>query len=123
MKSLVDGDAGRDETGKDITALVYLLQLLGLVTALTAIAAVVVNYIKWDDVRGTWLESHFRWQMRTFWFSVLWWVVGFVLAFVGIGVLIIAAVTVWYLYRAVRGWLFLNERREVVPLNLLGTGS
>ncbi|MBA1149087.1 hypothetical protein H0Z60_18720 [Ectothiorhodospiraceae bacterium WFHF3C12] len=120
MKSLVGKDAGGDEAARDITALVYLLQLLGFVTVLTAIAAVVVNYVKWDDVRDTWLESHFRWQVRTFWFSLLWGVVGTLLAFIGIGFLIIAAVTVWYLYRAVRGWVLLNERREVVPLNMPG---
>lgn len=118
MKPMVDSRSAT-EAGKDTAALVYLLQLLGLVTVLTAIAGVVVNYVKWDQVRGTWLESHFRWQVRTFWFSVLWGVIGSVLFVIGIGALIIAAATLWYLYRAVRGWLFLNERRPVVPLTVL----
>jgi uncharacterized membrane protein len=118
MKPMVDSRAGT-EAGKDTAALVYLLQLLGLVTVLTAIAGVVVNYIKWDEVRGTWLESHFRWQVRTFWFSVLWGLIGSVLFVIGIGALIIGVATLWYLYRAVRGWLFLNERRPVVPLTVL----
>lgn len=121
MKSLEDNGAGRREAGRDTAVLVYLLQLLGLVTVLTAIAGVIVNYVKWDDVRGTWLESHFRWQVRTFWFSLLWGLVGWLLAFIGIGFLILAGVTVWYLYRAVRGWVLLNERREAAPLNAFGT--
>lgn len=120
MKSLLGNGAGQDDAGRDIVALVYLLQLLGLVTVLTTIAGVIVNYVKWDDVRGTWLESHFRWQIRTFWFSLLWGVIGWLLAFIGIGFLIIAGVTLWYVYRAVRGWVLLNERREAVPLNTLG---
>lgn len=120
MKSLEDNGAGRSEAGRDTAVLVYLLQLLGVVTVLTAIAGVIVNYVKWEDVRGTWLESHFRWQIRTFWFSVLWGLVGWLLAFIGIGFLILAGVTIWYLYRAVRGWVLLNERREAVPLNTFG---
>ena len=120
MKSLEGDGAVQDDAGRDMAALVYLLQLLGLVTVLTAIAGAVVNYVKWDDVRGTWLESHFRWQIRTFWFSVLWGVVGWLLAFIGIGFLILAGGTIWYLSRAVRGWVLLNERREAIPLNIFG---
>lgn len=108
--------ASETEAGKDTVLLVYVLQLLGLFTALTGIAGVIVNYMKWDDVRGTWLESHFRWQVRTFWFTVLWGLVGSILILVGIGVLILGVLTLWYLYRVIRGWIYLNDRRAVYPI-------
>ena len=80
-----------------------------------SIIAVILNYVKRGDVRGTWLESHFRWQIRTFWFGLLW--VGlcafFVIITLGIGILIawvpLAFVTVWFIYRIVRGWLALGN--------------
>lgn len=115
MSELARNGTGSD-AGKDTAALIYLLQLLGLVTGLTAVAAVIVNYVKWDDVRGTWLDSHFRWQVRTFWFTLLWGLIGSVLSAIGIGFLILGLLTVWYLYRVIRGWLKLNERREIYPL-------
>jgi uncharacterized membrane protein len=84
-----------------------------------SIVAVILNYVKRGDVRGTWLESHFRWQIRTFWFGVLW--VGlcalFVVGTLGIGILIawlpLAIVTLWFIYRVVRGWMALADGRPM----------
>ena len=57
---------------KNLTLLVYLLQALGFVTGgLTAIAALVINYLKMDDVSESWLEGHFRWQVNTFWYGLV----------------------------------------------------
>ncbi len=81
-----------------------------------SIIAVIINYVKRGDVRGTWLESHFRWQIRTFWFGLLWVVLcgGFVLITLGIGIIVawvpLVAVTVWFIYRIARGWIRLNDR-------------
>jgi uncharacterized membrane protein len=88
-------------------------------TGWPSIIAVILNYVKRGEVRGTWLESHFRWQIRTFWFGLLW--VGLCVAFVvvtlGVGILIawvpMLVVSVWFVYRIVRGWLALRERRPM----------
>ena len=103
--------------------------VVGLVTTATIIGsfllglpsllAVVLNYVKRGDVRGTWLDSHFRWQIRTFWYGLLW--VGLCLLFVvftfGIGIFIVwlpaAIVALWFVYRIARGWLRLAARQPM----------
>ena len=88
-------------------------------TGWPSIIAVILNYVKRRDTRGTWLESHFRWQIRTFWFGLLW--VGlcslFVLVTFGIGIVIawlpLAIVSLWFVYRIVRGWVALRDGREM----------
>jgi len=100
-------------SAKTLTTVVYALQVLSFFFGITAIVAIVINYVKIDDVQGTWLESHFRWQMRTFWFGLLWGVIGSVLLLVLVGWFILAADAVWVIYRIVKGWLRLNEGKEV----------
>ena len=84
-----------------------------------SIIAVILNYVKRGDVRGTWLESHFRWQIRTFWFGLLWvsLCLFFIFGTLGIGLLIVwlplGILSVWFIYRIVRGWLALNDRRPM----------
>jgi uncharacterized membrane protein len=80
-----------------------------LVAGVTCFAAVILNYLKRDAVEGSFLESHFNWQVRTFWFSLLWSVLGFATFFVGVGVPILFANVIWYIYRIARGWLALND--------------
>ncbi len=92
---------------------VYLLQALAFFSGITAIAAVVINYVKRDEVAGTWLESHFRWQIRTFWFGLLWGVIGGILTLVVVGVAILFADAVWIIYRIVKGWLNWSEGRPM----------
>src|SRR5688500_6579105 len=88
-------------------------------TGWPSILAVILNYIKRNEARGTWLESHFRWQLRTFWFGFLWILLCalFIVATLGIGILIawlpIAVVTVWFIYRIARGWLALRDNRPM----------
>jgi uncharacterized membrane protein len=88
-------------------------------TGWPSIIAVVLNYVKRGEARGTWLESHFRWQIRTFWFGLLWISLCglFVLVTLGIGILIawlpIVAVGVWFIYRIARGWVALNDGRPM----------
>ncbi len=98
---------------KNVALVVYVLYALSFLYGITAIAGVVIAYVKRDDVRGTWLESHFAWQIRTFWWGIAWTVVGVVLALVGVGFLILLAVWIWAIYRVVKGWLRLNDAREV----------
>jgi uncharacterized membrane protein len=116
-----------------LTHVIYALHATSLVTGIVgaatvvgtfltgwpSIIAVILNYVKRSDARGTWLESHFRWQIRTFWFGALW--VGLCLLFVaitlGIGLLVawvpLGAVGLWFVYRVVRGWLRLKDRRPM----------
>jgi len=114
-----------------IYALHALAVLIGLTTAATvvgsfvggipSIVAVVMNYARRHATRGTFLESHFRWQIRTFWFALLWvlviWAVSLPLLVVLIGFpLFVAgfvALGIWIIYRVVRGWLALRERRPM----------
>ena len=88
-------------------------------TGWPSIIAVILNYVKRSDVGGTWLESHFRWQIRTFWFGLLWVAlcVLFVIVTLGIGILIawlpLVLVSVWFVYRVARGWIRLREGRTM----------
>ena len=83
-------------------------------TGWPSIIAVILNYVKRADVRGTWIESHFRWQIRTFWFGLLWvsLCIAFIVMTLGIGILIawlpLGLVALWFIYRIVRGWTRLN---------------
>jgi len=65
-----------NQPSKNLTNLVYLLQAIAVFTAVPFFIAVIINYVKKDEVKGTLAESHFRWQIRTFWFSLLWGIVG-----------------------------------------------
>ncbi len=86
-----------------------------------SIIAVIINYVKRDEARGTWLESHFTWQIRTFWFALLWALVigavGALLAIVLVGFAIwivgFFALGLWAIYRIARGWMALRDRRAV----------
>jgi|SRR5690554_2062255 len=98
---------------KQYTQIIYILQLVSLLFGITAIVGVVMNYVKLGEVRGTYLESHFRWQIRTFWFGLLWSVIGAILSMVVIGFVILFAAVVWYIYRAVKGLNALSANRPM----------
>ena len=89
-------------------------------TGWPSIIAVIINYVKRGDTRGSWLESHFRWQLSTFWFALLWFLVagGFWLTIIGIPVafLVMLGTGIWVLYRIVRGWLALLDGKPM-PVN------
>jgi uncharacterized membrane protein len=87
------------------------------VGSVPSIIAVILNYVKRGDARNTWADSHYRWQIRTFWFALLWAIIGWILIFtiVGaiVGVPVLAALTLWLIYRIARGWLRLRDRRPM----------
>ena len=101
--------------------------LIGITTAATiigafvfglpSIIAVIINYLKREEVRGTFLESHFRWQIRTFWFGLLCNLIGGFLfvTFIGIplAIVVFVAAGLWVIYRVVRGWLALRDRKPM----------
>lgn len=114
-----------------VAHLVYALHtlslLIGLTTAATiigafvfgvpSIIAVIINYVKRGEARGSFLESHFRWQIRTFWFALLWCAIGAVLFITLLGIPlalgIFFATGVWAIYRIARGWLALPDRKPM----------
>ena len=99
---------------KTLTMLVYALQAAGfLLPPVVWIVAVIINYVRKEDVTGTWVESHFRWQIRTFWFGLLWAVLGAILFVLIVGWFILAADAIWIIYRIVKGWLNLSENRPM----------
>ncbi len=102
-----------DRSLRDLTAVVYALQAASLLVGVTLLAAVVVNYVKREDVAGTWLESHFRWQIRTFWFSLLWMVFGAITLLILVGFVILSVWLIWFIYRIAKGWIALAEGKPV----------
>jgi uncharacterized membrane protein len=133
MTSPVPASPEKERSLVNWTTLIYGLHafsivsgILGTATVIGAfltgwpsIIAVVLNYVKRGEARGTWLDSHFRWQIRTFWYGLLWvsLCVLLVVLTLGIGLLVVwlplAVVTVWFCYRIVRGWLRLEARQPM----------
>ena len=103
----------RQFTTKDIAQIVYVCQALSFFFGITAIVGVILNYLKRDDVEGTWLESHFVWQIRTFWIGLIASFIGFILIFILIGFLVLAVTLIWTIYRVVKGWILLNENKPI----------
>jgi uncharacterized membrane protein len=99
---------------KKYTYAIYILQALIFVSAgFSAVIGVIINYIKDDDVRGSWLQSHFAWQKNTFWYGLLWTVLGVLTIPILIGNLVLASVAIWLIYRIARGWIFLVDGKEM----------
>ena len=131
MSEVTLPDAHPSPSLVNVAHLVYGLHalslLIGITTAATiigafvfgipSIIAVIVNYLKRAEARGTFLESHFRWQIRTFWFGLLWCLTGGFLfvTFIGIplAIVVFVAAGLWVIYRIARGWLALRDRRPM----------
>jgi uncharacterized membrane protein len=103
-----------------VTGIIGAATVVGaFLTGWPSIIAVILNYVKRSEARGTWLESHFRWQIRTFWFGLLWVTLCVLLVVVtlGLGMLIawlpLGVVGLWFIYRVGRGWLALKDRRPL----------
>ncbi|PXX76014.1 DUF4870 family protein [Rivihabitans pingtungensis] len=103
----------REHEARKWTIIVYSLQVASLFVGVTLLIAIIINYIKLDDVRGTWLESHFRWQMRTFWFSLLWGVLGLATSWFGVGLIVLAVAGIWFLYRLIKGAIYLYDGKTM----------
>jgi uncharacterized membrane protein len=105
--------AEQERSLRQVIALVYGLQAASLVVGVTLLGAVIIDYLKRKDAAGTWLESHVRWQIRTFWWLMLWSVLGLATAVVLVGFVILLAAAVWFIYRIARGWTELNDGRPM----------
>ena len=118
---------------KSLTFILYILYIVAIFSAgILAVVALIINYVKLDSVRGTIFESHFRWQIRTFWWYLIWTIIAFipflflfftidnVNAFTGVaigGLVFCIAVLfvswIWIVYRAIRGIIALNDNQSV----------
>jgi uncharacterized membrane protein len=132
---LVDNARSVDPSLVTYTNIIYALHavsaLIGLTSGVTvvgsflfglpSIVAVIMNYVRRSAVQGTYLDSHFRWQIRTFWFallmSIIVWVISLplMLAIIGFGTLWLglALISIWLIYRIARGWLALRDGRAM----------
>lgn len=101
------------EENRQLTQIIYILYGLGIFVGITAIIAVIINYVKRDEVRGTWLQSHFDWQIKTFWCVFIIGIIGMITRFILIGYVILFGLTLWYIYRMIKGFLAFNDRRSI----------
>ncbi|MGH8282702.1 MAG: DUF4870 family protein [Gammaproteobacteria bacterium] len=104
------------QKGHGITIVAYILHLLGAITGILSVVALIINYVKRGD-DGVVMDSHHAWMIRTFWYAILWCIliaasylllVGFVIGWIGFFI-----VWVWYIYRHVRGLIYLSEDRAM----------
>jgi uncharacterized membrane protein len=109
----------RIHDAKRLATICYALYALSCVIGITAIAAIIINYLKRDDVAGTWVASHFEWQIKTFWYALAGAVISWLLMFVLIGFPLMIAVVVWVIYRIVKGWLALADNQPVDATKLV----
>jgi uncharacterized membrane protein len=105
--------AAEERQLRSLTHLVYGLQALFFLTVVMPVAGVIINYARREEAAGTLYESHFRWQIRTFWWSLLWSALGTATFLLGVGALILFAAMAWYIYRIVKGWLRLSENKPM----------
>lgn len=100
--------ATSEESERTVVLVAYVLHLVGAVAGVTSIVGLILNYVRRNTSGGIY-ESHHHWMIGSFWWAILWVILGFVTLWIGIGVVILCVVWVWYLYRHVRGLIaFLN---------------
>lgn len=100
----------------------YILALIGTFIPFLGLATLIIAYIKRDDAVGTFVHSHFRYQIRTFWFALLWAVIGFATFMVGVGIVVLIVAGIWVLYRNIKGLLRLLDNRNMYT-EATGTAS
>ncbi len=109
-------DTDRERGIRTLTHVLYGLYALHWFTGgISGLVAIIVDYIKRPDAAGTPYAAHFEWQIRTFWLGLIGYVIGGALVFVVIGFFILAAVSIWMLYRIVKGWLYLYDEKPLEP--------
>jgi len=101
------------QSEKKMLTLAYALQAAYFLGGISFLVAVIISYIQKEETKGTWLESHCRWQIRTFWFTILWATLGFMTLYLIIGFFVLAANAVWVIYRIVKGWSRLSQGKEM----------
>ena len=119
----IEGSTGRPADTK-IGHILYLMHGIAPFTAwLLAVGAIIVGAMHRDSVRGTYVDSHYSWLSRTFWWGLLWIVIAgiitFILVITVVGIVVAwvpyTVLFIWYLYRVIRGWLLLNDGKPAPP--------
>ena len=119
---IIDAPRNSDPSGKtpeqldslrQLTLVAYILYALSFFTGISAIVAVVVNYVKRDDVQGTLYESHFTWQIRTFWWGLGWTILGVLTLVIVVGFPILLVAGIWWIYRIVKGLLNWHDNKPM----------
>ena len=103
----------RTKAAKSLTQVIYGLYALSWFFGITALVAIIINEVKKNDVAGTLFESHFRWQIRTFWFGLLYAFIGIITSMILVGIPILIGAGVWSLYRIIKGWLYLLDDKAM----------
>ncbi|NUY04042.1 DUF4870 family protein [Paraburkholderia youngii] len=102
----------RERSLRTLTHVLYALYAVHWLTGgLTVLVAIIINYVKRADVAGTPYEAHFGWQIRTFWMGLVGYAIGALLLVVVIGIPVLWAVSIWMLYRIIKGWLYLYDNK------------
>ena len=102
---------------RQYTMIIYILYMAAILVGITSIVGVIMAYVKRADFAGTEYEDHITYLIRTFWISLIGYLIGAVLSIVGIGVIIIIAVGIWYIYRSIAGFIKFNDNK---PINAMG---
>jgi uncharacterized membrane protein len=111
-----ESDAGRARDLRTLTHILYALYALHWFTGgISIVVAVIIAYLKRGDAVGTAVEPHIQWLIRTFWMGLIGYIIGAALVFVVIGFAVLTAVSIWMLYRIVKGWLYLYENKPLDP--------
>lgn len=113
MENNVLSTSDSEKSQKTLTTIIYALYAASFLFGITCIVAIIMNYVKKDDVAGTFMESHFRWQIRTFWFGLMWAVIGALTIVFVVGFAVLIASGIWVIYRIVKGWLRLNDNKPM----------
>lgn len=101
------------QSAKDTGMIIYILYLIGIAVGVVTIAGVIMAYLKRGDVSGTYAESHMTYLIRTFWIALVVGIVGSILTVVGVGLILLLALLVWYIYRVVKGFVAFNDGRPI----------
>lgn len=102
-------DEKRRESSKKVVFVVYLLYALSYLFGITYLIGVIIAYVKKGDSQEAWIEDHLRWQINTFWITIVLTVVGMLTVFIGVGWLLLVGSAIWNIYRIVKGWLRYND--------------
>ena len=102
---------------RQYTMIIYILYMAAILVGITSIVGVIMAYVKRADFAGAEYEDHITYLIRTFWISLIGYLIGAVLSIVGIGIIIIIAVGIWYIYRSIAGFIKFNDNK---PINAMG---
>ena len=101
---------------RQYTMIIYILYMAAILVGVTSIVGVIMAYVKRADFAGTEYEDHITYLIRTFWISLIGYLIGAVLSIVGIGIIIIIAVGIWYIYRSIAGFIKFNDNKPITAM-------